>query len=95
MVLGVGLLGSYDCYLYCHFSQVTTTLGILKTIATSSGAHCKRHVPVLAGSLISAMGDSKVRYINTVDVISTLRSSVLRLEWQTDKQSNLLLKVAS
>ena len=45
--------------------QVTTTLGILKTIATSSGAHCKRHVPVLAGSLISAMGDSKVIY--TID----------------------------
>ena len=40
--------------------QVTTTLGIFKTIATASGPHCKRHVPIIAGPLVSPMGDSKV-----------------------------------
>ena len=40
--------------------QVTTTLGIFKTIATASGPHCKRHVPIIAGPLVSTMGDSKV-----------------------------------
>lgn len=46
---------------------VTTTLGILKVVGTASGAHCKRHIPVIAGGLMSTLGDSKVRMAIYVD----------------------------
>ncbi|XP_067937770.1 cytoskeleton-associated protein 5-like isoform X2 [Watersipora subatra] len=38
---------------------VTTTLGIMKTLGTASGPHCKKHVAILAAPLVSTMGDSK------------------------------------
>lgn len=39
--------------------QVTTTISICATLATSLGPHCKHHVKTIGPALIGCLGDSK------------------------------------
>ncbi|XP_029636093.1 cytoskeleton-associated protein 5 isoform X2 [Octopus sinensis] len=41
-------------------NMVITTLGILGTLATSLGPHCKQHIRTIGPGIISCFGDSKV-----------------------------------
>lgn len=42
--------------------QVIITLGILQTLATALGPHCKQHVRTVGPGIINCLGDSKVTY---------------------------------